>query len=195
MRCDIGFVSQRTLALTLGIALGVASLAVGGPASAAETASPTVASAWPVRLNLALPLGTTYSSDDLHGFTWGVRSTVTAYPTASGRGIGLGGYGEMLADARNRTSFTLGGHASMPVVQWDWGDLRVAGHAGYMTNDVRKGLSFGLGAALQVPFYLYEVQLGVRVSNTVSEGGHFGTSVLCDVDLGVLLAAYASKGR
>ncbi len=183
------------LAPALGFAVAVALFAVAPPASAAESSSPALASAWPVRVNLALPLGATYGTDDLHGFTWGVRSTLMAYPTASGRGFGVGGYGEMLIDSTTRSSWTLGGTASLPIAQWEWGDLRVAGHGGYTTNDVRRGISFGIGAAVQLPFYFYDVQLGVRVTNTVSEGGHFGTSLLCDLDLGVLLAAYGSKGR
>jgi len=181
------------LAPALGFMLAVALLAVAPSASAGESAPAHLDSAWPVRLNLGLPIGSTYGSDELHGFTWGVRTNLMAYPAASGRGVGVGGYGEMLIADVDHASWTLGATASMPVVQWSWGDIRVAGHAGYMTNDVRRGISFGLGAAMQVPIYFYDLQLGVRATNTVTEDGRFGTSILCDLDLGLLLAAKGFK--
>ena len=172
-------------------ALGAAVAIVLASASARAESIP----AWPVRLNLQLPLGYTYGNDRLHGFTWGLRATGEVYPTASHRGAGFGLYGETLLDAQTHSLWTLGGTFTAPVMSSEMVDWRVGGVVGRASKgtgaDGGTGLAIGALTSVALPAYLYDFRLGLRVNGVFSGGGVVSTSLLVDLDLVGLLGAMA----
>lgn len=151
---------------------------------------------WPVRINLALPLGYTGGSGPVHGFTWGFATAVNAYPTRDG--IAIGAYAELLIDAQTRNMADVGITGSYPVVRFlesrDLSlDLRVGGYAG--VRDVNgTSVAAGVFTQLTLPAYLYEFRVGIRLDGTLDDGALRTTSVLFDLDVGALLAAFAAAG-
>ncbi len=178
------------------VALVFASCLIGVRAARAEKD-------WPVRLNVSMPLGYTFGSEKLHGFTWGFRGIAHAYPT--GRGIALGGYAEMLIDTQTHSMSSFGGSVSVPVrgyeldESWDM-DWRVGGYGGvrYSSegNDPDARLATGMFTELAIPAYLYEFRIGVRIDGTFHDGLS-STSILLDLDLiGLIgLVAWGAGGK
>jgi hypothetical protein len=80
------------------------------PAIAAADAS------WPVRLNLATPLGTTWGTDHVHGATWGVRAAATVYPAS--HGVAFGASAEMLLDFETHGTSTFATHVTYPLADF-----------------------------------------------------------------------------
>jgi hypothetical protein len=153
---------------------------------------------WPVRLHLALPLGSTFGEDHLQGFTWGFRGVLQTYPTAGYRGFGVGLFAELLLDASTRQYGTWGAVFSGPIWNWSWVGLRTGATLGWRTRDDggRLGDAVSLAAFVEVvmPAYLYDLGLGLRVDATLDRTGVAAVSLLVDVDLAVLLAAFALAG-
>jgi hypothetical protein len=185
----------RFLPLLLAIPVAALLLAVSSDARA-----DTPPAAWPVRINVSLPLGYTWGDDKLRGFTWGFRGSVEAYPTKGGRGVGVGGYGELMMDAQTDTRLGLGALVTAPVVSGDWAALRVGGTAGWSWGDnggMSNGLSVGAFSNVAMPVYLYDLRAGLVVRGFFTDKGLSSTSVLFDVDLVGLLGAigwaYGSK--
>lgn len=151
---------------------------------------------WPVRLNLALPLGYTGGPGPVHGFTWGFATAVNAYPT--GDGIAIGAYAEILIDAQTRHMADVGITGSYPVLRFLEGRdlslaLRVGGYAGVRdVNDT--SMAAGVFTQLTLPAYLYEFRVGVRLDGTLDGGALRSRSVLFDLDIAALLAAFAAAG-
>lgn len=154
--------------------------------------------AWPVRLHLALPLGSTFGEDHLQGFTWGFRGVLQAYPTAGYRGFGVGLFGELLLDARTRQYGTWGAVFSGPLWTGSWVGLRTGATLGWRTRDdgALRGDAVSLAAFVELvmPAYLYDLGLGLRVDATLDRTGVAAVSLLVDVDLAVLIAAFALAG-
>ena len=65
--------------------------------------------AWPVRANVSLPLGASWGRERVHGFTWGFRGTLAAYPFDDGRGAGGFASGEQWGSGAKQHS---GKHAA-----------------------------------------------------------------------------------
>lgn len=153
---------------------------------------------WPVRLHLALPLGSTFGEDHLQGFTWGFRAVAQTYPTAGHRGFGVGAFAELLFDARTRQYGTWGAVFSGPIWNWSWVGLRTGATLGWRTRDDAglRGAAVSLAAFVEVvmPAYLYDLGLGLRVDTTLDRTGVAAVTLLVDVDLAVLLAAFALAG-
>jgi hypothetical protein len=159
------------------------------------TASPSHAMrdlpAWPVRVNVSMPLGSTWGRERLHGFTWGFRSALLAYPTASGRGPGLGAMGDLLIDAKTHQMWSLGGVATFPVVKLGPIDFRVGGIAGTRGSlepgDDGRRLLLGTVGELAGPAYLYDFRLAARLDATIDDAGVSATSLLFEVDVVAVL--------
>lgn len=153
--------------------------------------------AWPVRLNLTLPLGYTWGTERLHGFTWGLRGTAHVYPTA--RGTALGGYAEMLLDAKAHSSPSFGASASFPlrVGIEDALDWRMGGYTGVRWASESAGraarLATGVFNSLEMPAYLYDFRVGLRLDATLGEP--LTLSLLFELDLAALLALLAAGSR
>lgn len=151
---------------------------------------------WPVRINLGLPIGYTGGDGPVHGFTWGFATAINAYPTRDG--IALGAYAEILLDASTRNMADVGITGSYPVLRFLESrdsslDLRLGGYAGI--RDVGgSSLAAGAFTQLTLPAYLYEFRVGVRFDATIDGNGMRSTSVLFDLDVGALLAAFAAAG-
>ncbi len=143
-----------------------------------------------------MPLGHTGGSEKLHGFTWGFRGSVNAYPV--GR-LALGGYAEMLLDAETHNMSSFGGSIAHPVRTWTLGprsflDWRVGAYGGVRYsgegNDPDARFATGVFTDLALPAYLYEVRVGLRIDGTFYDG-LTATMILVDLDIAVLLAAFA----
>ncbi len=147
---------------------------------------------WPVRLNIAMPLGYTGGTEALHGFTWGFRASASVHPHE--HGLGLGAYAEVLLDTETDQLATLGVAADYPVKQLGGIDWRVGGNGGLRTSDHDndKRSVWGVSSAIALPFYLYELRLGLRFEATVHGGAISAESVLVDVDLVALIGAAAA---
>lgn len=154
--------------------------------------------AWPVRAHIAMPLGSTLGHDHLQGFSWGFRGVLQAYPTAGFRGIGVGGFAEMLIDAETRSWSSFGAVVTAPVVSWSWGGLRAGGAAGarYRGDADPRGPALSLAATFEfvVPAYLYDLGLGLRADATIDETGVAAVSLLVDVDVAVVIAMLGAAG-
>lgn len=154
--------------------------------------------AWPVRLHLALPLGSTFGEDHLQGFTWGLRAVAQTYPTAGHRGFGVGAFAEILFDATTRQYGTWGAVFSGPIWNGSWVGLRTGATLGWRTRDDGglRGDAVSLAGFVEVvmPAYLYDLGLGLRVDATLDRTGVAAVSLLVDVDLAVLIAAFALAG-
>jgi hypothetical protein len=153
---------------------------------------------WPVRLHFAMPLGSTFGEDHLQGFTWGFRALAQAYFTAGYRGFGVGIFGELLLDASTRQYGTWGAVFSGPIWNGSWVGLRTGATLGWRTRDDGglRGDAASLAAFVEVvmPAYLYDLGLGLRVDATLDRTGVAAVSLLVDVDLAVLFAAFALAG-
>lgn len=170
---------------TLALLLAAAALAPR-PAEAHEQPP-----AWPVRANVSMPFGTTLGREKMDGFTWGFRPALLAYPTSSGRGFGLGAFGEYLIDADTHAMWSLGGIATVPVLSFDIFQLRVGALAGARGsaegNDGARRLLVGGLTELAVPAYLYDFRVGFRVDGTFGDGGARAASLLVEIDVVALL--------
>ena len=149
--------------------------------------------AWPVRANLSLPLGYTAGTDRLHGFTWGFRLAVNAYPTR--RGLALGAYTEVLIDTLPRTMFSIGAAASTRVHTFgDAVDLRLGAYGGLRWSGERDDddtrIVTGLQGSFELPFYLYDLRAGARVDATFTRGAWTATTIVFDVDVLALIAVF-----
>ncbi len=194
------------VALSPSLALAQDAQVATTPATAAAApVTPTRARApdagldsWPVRVHLSMPLGSTFGHDHLQGFSWGFRGALQVYPTRGFRGVGVGGFAEMLLDAETRQYATFGGVVTGPIVSWPWGGLRAGGMAGarYRGDADPRGAALELGAQVElvVPAYLYDLSLGLRVDTMIDETGLVATSLLVDVDLAVLVAMVGAAG-
>jgi len=154
--------------------------------------------AWPVRLHLALPLGSTFGEDHLQGFTWGFRAVAQTYPAQGHRGFGVGAFAELLLDASTRQYGTWGAVFSGPIWNGSWVGLRAGGTLGWRTRDDAglRGDAVSLAGFVEVvlPAYLYDLGLGLRVDATLDRTGVAAVSLMVDVDLAVLIAAFALAG-
>lgn len=171
---------HRLLAFGLGAALWLL-----GPRARAEDLP-----AWPVRFNVSLPLGKTYGRESMHGFTWGFRGSLLAYPTASGRGLGVGLYAEALDDAQSHSSSAVGAVCTAPLWSWEWLDWRLGGAVGSRSfeQDDERRISTALITEWVLPAYVYDFRLGLRADATTDSNGVSATSLLVEVDVAVLLA-------
>lgn len=179
---------MRRAGVTLAAALIGAAALLGASAARADGLG-----AWPVRLNLALPVGYTFGSDRFGGFTWGLRGSVDVYPRRDGRGTSVGAYAEVLVDARTETLWTLGGAVTTPTIAGEVAELRAGGMAGWTTRPGRgggPGLTVGALSYGSIPAYLYDFRLGLRVGVVFDERGLGPTSVLADLDLVGLIGLY-----
>lgn len=153
---------------------------------------------WPVRVHLALPLGSTWGRERVNGFSWGFRAALQVYPTRGWRGLGVGAFAETLLDAQTHSHETFGALATFPLASWSWGALRAGGTAGVRWVGegaaTRPVAAAGAQLELAVPAYLYDLSLGVRLDTTLDDTGFTAASLLVDVDLAVLLAAVAAAG-
>lgn len=154
--------------------------------------------AWPVRVHLALPLGSTWGRERVNGFSWGFRAALQVYPTREWRGFGVGAFAETLLDAQTHSHETVGALATFPLASWSWGGLRAGGTAGvrWVGEGAATHTVAAAGALLElaVPAYLYDLSLGVRFDTTLDDTGFTAASLLVDVDLAVLVAAVAAAG-
>lgn len=181
----------RAASLLLLLALGLATRS-----APAERAPP----AWPVRANVSMPFGSTFGREQLHGFTWGFRPALIAYPTDSGHGPGLGVFAEYLIDANTHAMWSLGGIGSVPLARFDIFDLRIGGMVGARGsgegNDDERRLVLGAVTELVVPAYLYDFRVGVRLDGTFDDRGVSATTLVLEVDMVALigLAAYGASG-
>jgi hypothetical protein len=150
--------------------------------------------AWPVRINASMPLGDTWGREQMHGFTWGFRGSLLVYPTDSGRGVGAGGYGEMLLDAQTHGMSSLGATLTAPVLSWDILDVRLGGAVGARWSDAddERRLATALISELVIPAYVYDFRLGVRLDGTFDGSGMSATSLLFEVDVIAVLGAIAA---
>ena len=171
---------------------------VADPTPAPRRRSSRSPPAWPVRLHLALPLGSTFGEDHLQGFTWGFRAVAQAYPTSGHRGFGVGAFAELLFDVSTRQYGTWGAIFSGPIWNGSWVGLRTGATLGWRTRDDAglRGDAVSLAGFVEVvlPAYLYDLGLGLRVDATLDRTGVAAVSLLVDVDLAVLLAAFALAG-
>src|SRR5262245_56107279 len=117
---------------------------------------------WPVRLQVAFPVGYTGGWDVVHGFTWGFRGAAAVHLEA---GFAFGAYGEVLLDAETHHMSALGGTLSYPVYIWPGTDTdfvwRLGAHGGVRFAEGspdRRG-TVGLATQIAMPFYLYEASL------------------------------------
>lgn len=178
--------------------IAAASLAAGlwlAPRPAlAEDAPP----AWPVRANLSMPFGSTLGREKLHGFTWGFRGALLAYPTSNGRGVGFGGHADALIDAQTHSMWSLGAVSTVPVARFELVDFRLGGlvamrQSGEGNDDARR-LAVGVFSELDLPAYLYDFRVGIRVDGTFDDRGMSATSLLLEVDLIALFGLFAYAG-
>lgn len=182
---------RRAAFLLVLLALGL----VTHPA-AAEQAPP----AWPVRLNVSMPFGNTFGREEMHGFTWGFRPALIAYPSHAGHGPGLGFFGEYLIDAKTHAMWSLGGLGSVPVASFDIFDLRIGGlvaqRGSAEGNDDARRLLLGALTELTVPAYLYDFRVGLRFDGTFDDEGVSATSLLLEVDVVAVLGLvmYGASG-
>lgn len=192
----------RVIAFALCLAPSMA-LAQGGPRPAAPPAVRPAPrnegfTVWPVRAHIAMPLGSTLGHDHLQGFSWGFRGVLQAYPTSGFRGIGVGGFAEMLIDAETRSWSTFGAVFTAPLFPWPWGGFRVGGAVGarYRGDADTRGAALSLAATIEfmVPAYLYDLGLGLRADATIDETGVAAVSLLVDVDVAVLVVALGAAG-
>lgn len=176
----------------------IADATVVGPTPPPRRAVSRGPAAWPLRLHFALPLGSTFGEDHLQGFTWGIRGVAQAYPTAGYRGFGVGAFGELLLDATTRQYGTWGAVFSGPIWNWTWVGLRAGATLGWRTRDDAglRGDAVSLAGFVELvmPAYLYDLGLGLRVDATLDRTGVAAVSLLVDVDLAVLIAAFALAG-
>lgn len=172
-------------------------LAQSPPAVPARPSPPTPT--WPVRFNLSVPLGSTFGSRRFDGFSWGFRGVVQAYPAPQGRGIGVGGFAEILFDADQNSQATFGAVVTRPLAGWSWGDLRAGLNVGARFlgegSTSRTAVGAGVHLGVTVPAYLYDFSLGVRLDATIDNAGVSAMAVLVDVDLAALLAAFAAASK
>lgn len=154
---------------------------------------------WPVRLNVSMPIGYTFGSERLHGFTWGFRGSANVFP--AGRELAVGGYAEMLLDTRTHSLSSYGASMSYPVKSYklesNWAmDWRLGGYGGVRYSgegtDHDTRLATGVFTELAVPAYLYEFRIGLHIDGTFS-GGLSATTIVLDLDL-ALLVALAARG-
>jgi hypothetical protein len=161
----------------------------------AVVAADPAPAAWPVRFNLSMPFGYTFGHDQVHGFTWGLRSTLNVYPTR--RGPGIGAYGEWVIDTQTNDFWTLGGTGSLPVHRFDTDtpiDLRVGGYAGWRTarNDDDNRVAAGVFTSLEVPAYPYDFRIGLRLDGTFHDGKWSAGTIALDVDIAAIIALIGS---
>ncbi len=182
---------KRAASVLSSLALGLATCL-----ARAEEAPP----AWPVRLNVSMPFGSTFGRDTLHGFTWGFKPTLVAYPTHGGHGPGLGVFGEYLIDAETRAMWSLGGIGSARLASFDIFDFRLGGlvaeRGSAEGNDDARRLLLGAIAELTVPAYLYDFRVGLRFDGTFDDEGVSATSLLLEVDVVAVLGLvmYGASG-
>lgn len=181
--------------------VAIATVALVHPGEARAEHGPA---AWPVRLNLALPVGDSFGSDRFHGFTWGLRGSVDVYPTDKARGAAFGPFGEVLWDAKTHSRWTLGGAAYTPLLSGSVADWRIGALGGWTTSGDgtptsprRNELTLGIGTHVALPFYLYDFRFGIQLRTSVSRDGFTCTTALVDIDLVALLGlmTYASSRR
>ncbi|MBP9086333.1 MAG: hypothetical protein KBG15_09440 [Kofleriaceae bacterium] len=148
--------------------------------------------AWPVRFNIAMPLGGTWGSDRVHGFSWGFRAHGQGFVTP--RGPAFGAYAEMLLDVRTNSAVTTGVSASVPVLRIvdaiDW-SVTAYGGLRWIDNDDQRRINLGVGTSLNLPFYFYQTSVGVRVDTTLRDSKFSSVALLVDLDLLALIALYA----
>ncbi|HPH70362.1 MAG TPA: hypothetical protein PLF40_31650 [Kofleriaceae bacterium] len=162
----------------------------------ALTASPQPARAdshppgWPVRGSIAMPFGDTWGSDRQHGFTWGFRAQLQGFPWE--HGPAFGGYAELLLDAQTRGSTALGISASAPIMRIkDALDWHVGAYGGFRwQNGESRRVNLGIGTSLNLPFYFYQVGLGIRLDGSLRGSELSAVALLVDVDVLPLLALF-----
>jgi len=162
----------------------------------ALTASPQPARAdshppgWPVRGSIAMPFGDTWGSDRQHGFTWGFRAQLQGFPWE--HGPAFGGYTELLLDAQTRGSTALGISASAPIMRIkDALDWHVGAYGGFRwQNGESRRVNLGIGTSLNLPFYFYQVGLGIRLDGSLRGSELSAVALLVDVDVLPLLALF-----
>ena len=171
---------------------------VVGPAAPPRRAESRGPATLPLRVHLALPLGSTSGDDHLQGFTWGFRGVLQLHPAAGYRGVGVGAFGEVLLDTRTHQYATWGALVSAPIWNWTWVGLRAGASLGWRTRDDGglRGDAVSLAGfvELMLPAYIYDLGLGVRVDATLDRTGVAAVSLLVDVDVAVLFAAFALAG-
>jgi len=151
---------------------------------------------WPIRLNVAMPFGYTAGHEALHGFTWGFRAAATVHPARDG--LAVGGYAEMLLDADTDALDSFGVTAAYPLIRHDdccfeWrAGLSAAVRTSDSDND-KRGV-FGVSTHVAMPFYLYELRVGVRFEATEHRGSLSAESVLIDVDLLAIAGIFGLAG-
>lgn len=156
--------------------------------------------AWPVRLNVSMPLGSTWGREKLNGLTWGFRGALLSYPAPGGRGLGVGGWADALLDGRTHSMYTLGLLSTVPLAHLDLVDFRAGAFVGTRSSgeggDDEKRLAAGALLELALPAYLYDLRLGVRLDGTFDNQGSSARSLLFELDVAVLLGAigYAAGG-
>ncbi len=154
--------------------------------------------AWPVRLTIAMPIGSTWGTERVHGFSWGFRSHVQAF--IKPHGPALGGYLEMLLDAKTHGATSAGLSAGLPVLRIvnaiDW-NVTAYGGLRWINNEDAHRINLGIGTSFNFPFYLYQAGLGVRVDTTLRNGSFSAVSLLVDVDLVLVLGliGYAAGSK
>jgi hypothetical protein len=148
---------------------------------------------WPVRLNIAMPFGNTWGSERVHGFSWGFRAHGQVF--LQPRGPSFGAYAEMLLDARVNSAVSTGVSASVPVLRIvdaiDWHVTAYGGLRWTDDDDDQRRINLGVGTSLNLPFYLYQTSVGLRVDTTLRDGKFAAVAVLADLDLLALIALYA----
>jgi len=150
--------------------------------------------AWPVRANVSLPLGASWGRERVHGFTWGFRGTLAAYPFDDGRGAGGGVFADDLIDANTHSFGTYGLLATVPFASFDWFDVRAGAYGGLRRSgeggDDARRLGTGLTAELALPAYLYDFRVGLRFDATFDGRGMSSRSFLVEVDVVALLGLF-----
>ncbi len=153
---------------------------------------------WPVRIHVAMPLGSTWGRERVNGFSWGFRGELAVYPTRGWRGLGLGGFAEVLLDGETHSHSTLGAQVTYPLFAWPWGGFRAGLYGGVRDvgegREVRNVAAFGALLNFGVPAYLYDLALGFRYDVTVDGVGVSAQTFVVDVDLAVVIAAFGAAG-
>ncbi|MBK7582933.1 MAG: hypothetical protein IPI67_22395 [Myxococcales bacterium] len=182
-------VAARWLWLPFFLAAGSAA-----PEARADKAPP----AWPVRANVSMPFGSTGGREQLQGFTWGFRGSVSVYPTDSGRGVGVGVYIDTLIDAQTHSLSSWGGAFAVPFASADWIDFRVGAYAGSRGSseggDNQRRLAAGVFTDVVLPAYLYDLRGGLRLDSSFDGRGMSSRSLLFEVDIAALLGLFALAG-
>lgn len=179
------FARSRTPTLRVAGAVALTTLITNQPAHA-DSHPP----GWPVRASIAMPFGDTWGSDRQHGFTWGFRAQLQGFPWE--HGPAFGGYAELLIDAQTRGSTAVGISASAPIMRIkDALDWHVGAYGGFrwQTGDGRR-VNLGVGTSLNLPFYFYQVGLGVRLDTSLHGSEVSAVALLVDVDVLPLLALF-----